>query len=66
MKRLNYKQQIAVLEKKIKEAKSAAAEHGRDGEWREIETEVGREDGNEWKGHKTRLGRRFSGLIEKD
>jgi hypothetical protein len=66
MKRLNYKQQIAALEKKIKEAKAAAAEDARDGEWRENESEAGRADRNEWKGHKTRLGRRFTGLIEKD
>jgi hypothetical protein len=66
MKRLNYKQQIAVLEKKIKEAIAAAAKEARYTEWRENESEAGGEDGSEWKGHKTRLGRRFSGLIEKD
>lgn len=66
MKRLNYKQQIAALEKKIKDVKAAAAEDTRDSEWRENESEAGREGDSEWKGHKTRLGRRFSGLIEKD
>jgi uncharacterized protein YukE len=66
MKRLNYKQQIAELEKKFKEAKSKAAEDGRDGDWDRNGVGAGKEDGGEWKGHKTRFGRRFSGLIEKN
>lgn len=66
MKRLNYKQQIAVLEKKIKDAKIAAAEDDRDGDWRENGSSVGKDVVDEWKGHKTRFGRRFSGLVEKD
>jgi hypothetical protein len=66
MKRLNYKQQIAVLEKKIKEAKITAAEDVRDGDWSDNGSSVGKEIVDEWKGHKTRFGRRFSGLVEKD
>jgi hypothetical protein len=66
MKRLNYKQQIATLEKKIKKAKITAAEDVWDGDWRENGNGVEREAVDEWKGHKTGFGRRFSGLVEKD
>ena len=66
MKRLNYKQQITVLEKKINEAKVAAAIKAMSRERQSDDNEVGKDNGSEWKGHKTRLGRRFSGLIEKN
>ena len=66
MKRMNYQEQIATLEKKIKEAKRMVAEDGRDGDGDGDGAEIGQKNGGEWKGHKTRLGRRFSGLIEKN
>jgi hypothetical protein len=66
MKRLNYKQQITVLEKKINEAKATAAVKAMGREREGGDNEVGKDNGSEWKGHKTRLGRRFSGLIEKN
>jgi hypothetical protein len=66
MKRLNYKQQIAVLEKKVNEAKVTAAVIAMSSEQEDDDNEAGKGNGSEWKGHKTRLGRRFSGLIEKN
>ena len=66
MKRMSYQEQIAALEKKIKDAKKAAAEESQDGEWKGDRGDTRRENRGEWKGHKTRLGRRFSGLIEKN
>lgn len=66
MKRLNYKQQITVLEKKVNEAKVTAAGKAMSREREDDGNEVGKDNGSEWKGHKTRLGRRFSGLIEKN
>jgi len=66
MKRLNYKQQIIVLEKKVNEAKVTAAGEAMSREREGGSNEVGKDNGSEWKGHKTRLGRRFSGLIEKN
>ena len=66
MKRLNYKQQITVLEKKVNEAKVTAAGKAMSREREGDGNEVGKDNGSEWKGHKTRLGRRFSGLIEKN
>ena len=66
MKRMNYQEQIAALEKKIKDAKKVAAEQSQGGDWTGDGGDTGRENGVEWKGHKTRLGRRFSGLIEKN
>jgi hypothetical protein len=66
MKRLNYKQQIIVLEKKVNEARVTAADKAMSGEREGDDNEVGKDNGGEWKGHKTRLGRRFSGLIEKN
>jgi hypothetical protein len=66
MKLLNYKQQITVLEKKINEAKAMAVVKVMSRERQGDDNEVGKDYGSEWKGHKTRLGRRFSGLIEKN
>jgi hypothetical protein len=66
MKRLNYRQQITVLEKKFNEAKAMAVVKAMSGEREDDGDETGKDNGSEWKGHKTRLGRRFSGLIEKN
>lgn len=66
MKRLNYKQQITVLEKRVNEAKVMAAVKAMSRERESDDNRAGNGNGSEWKGHKTRLGRRFSGLIEKD
>ena len=65
MKRMLYKQQIAELEKKVEQTKKAEATNAQceDGEGAASGWNEGSE---EWKGHKTRLGRRFKGLIEKE
>jgi len=55
-----------VLEKKVNEAKVTAAGEAMSREREGGSNEVGKDNGSEWKGHKTRLGRRFSGLIEKN
>jgi hypothetical protein len=66
MKLMNYQEQIAVLERKIREAKKKAAEANHDRDCVEDGGKVRDENGGEWKGHKTRFGRRFSRLIEKN
>jgi len=63
MKRLLYKQQVHEVEKTITEIQRKAVEDS--GKNAENETtEEAKEP--EWKGHKTKKGRRFKGLIEKD
>ena len=66
MKRLHCQQQIAAVEKRIKEALVTAAVKARNADEGDEGSQVAKENGEEWKGHKTKFGRRFSGLIEKN
>lgn len=62
IKLMLYKDQVGELQKKIQKVKMAEAAQSKRA-IAESGTSEGRE---EWKGHKTRMGRRFKGLIEKE